>query len=177
MKIVAVQKGQRSRHRRRHGPVDPHRARPLPSQFPGQSEKVKNADCITYELVHGLRIGALASIFDVETAPFVRDYSLLAEACHVVANIRIRNMATVGGNLTHADYRSDPAAALIALDTELELTGATGQRQVKLSDFLVGPYETAIREAELASSVLVPPPPRSSFPRNKSREPERDWAC
>ena len=49
-------------------------------------------------------------------------YPLLAQACHVVANIRIRNMATIGGNLAHADSQSDPPAALVALDASVELT-------------------------------------------------------
>ena len=43
-------------------------------------------------------------------------YPVLAEACHVVANIRIRNMATIGGNLAHGDYQSDPPTVLVALD-------------------------------------------------------------
>ena len=53
-------------------------------------------------------MGGLASIYDMESAPAVRQYyPLLAQACHVVANIRIRNMATIGGNLAHADSQSD----------------------------------------------------------------------
>ena len=61
----------------------------------------------------------VGNIYEVESAPAVREhYPLLAKACHVVANIRIRNMATIGGNLAHADSQSDPPAALVALDAE-----------------------------------------------------------
>lgn len=123
-------------------------------------KKLRGADGITYDPVHGLRIEALASILDVETSTPVRQhYPLLADATHVVANIRIRNMASMGGNLAHADYQSDPPAALVALGAELELTSTEGRRKVALSEFLIGPYETALHEGELVSSILVPPSP------------------
>ena len=62
-------------------------------------KKIKNAGDIGYDHQGGLRIGALASIYGVESSPLVgRHYPILAETCHRVANIRIRNMATVGGN-------------------------------------------------------------------------------
>ena len=60
-----------------------------------------------------LRIGGLASIGEVERNPLVRErYPVLASACHVVANVRIRNLATIGGNVAHGDHQSDPPAAL-----------------------------------------------------------------
>jgi carbon-monoxide dehydrogenase medium subunit len=108
-----------------------------------------------------MRIGALASINEIEISPLVREhYPLLAEACHVVANIRIRNMATIGGNLAHGDHQSDPPTALVALDACVELMSARTTRQVKLCDFLLGSYETTLGPGELISAVLVPPPAR-----------------
>jgi aerobic carbon-monoxide dehydrogenase medium subunit len=122
-------------------------------------KKIKGAEEITYNPAEGLRVGALASIYDIETAPAVRQhYPLLAQACHVVANIRIRNMATIGGNLAHADNQSDPPAALVALNASVELTSRNGVRTSKLADFLVGSYETTLEEDELLSALLVPPP-------------------
>ena len=121
-------------------------------------KKIADADGLVYDPDKGLRVGALATIFDVESAPLVRrHYPVLAEACHVVANIRIRNMATIGGNLAHGDYQSDPPTALIALDASVELISGTGARQMKLSDFLLGSYETALRPGELVSAVILPP--------------------
>ena len=65
-------------------------------------KKIKNASDITYDAERGLRVGALTTIHDLETSPVVCEhYPTLANACHVVANIRIRNMATIGGNLAH----------------------------------------------------------------------------
>ena len=125
-------------------------------------KKIKGAGEITYNSTDGLRVGGLASIYDVESAPAVREhYPLLAEACHVVANIRIRNMATIGGNLAHADYQSDPPAALVALDAKVELTNRHRVRSVKLADFFIGMYETGLERDELVTAVLVPPAPPS----------------
>lgn len=122
-------------------------------------KKIGAASAIEFDAQQGLRIGALASIFDVESSPLVRQhYPALAEACHVVANIRIRNMATLGGNLAHGDYQSDPPTMLVALDASVELIHKSGQRQMKLSEFLLGSYETALEPGELVSAVLVPPP-------------------
>jgi carbon-monoxide dehydrogenase medium subunit len=123
-------------------------------------KKVGGASEISYTPARGLRLGALASIYDVESAAVVREhYPVLAEACHVVANIRIRNLATIGGNLAHGDYQSDPPTVLMALDARAELTSRQGTREVPLADFLLGPYETAVEPGEVVSAVLVPPPP------------------
>ena len=122
-------------------------------------KKIAGLSAIDYDKERGLRIGALTSIYDVESSTFVHQYyPWLAESCHVVANIRIRNMATIGGNLAHADYQSDPPTALMALDAAVELISAAGARQMKLSDFLLGSYETALEPGELIAALILPPP-------------------
>ena len=126
-------------------------------------KKVRGATEITYDPGRGLRVGGLASIYDVESAPAVRQhYPLLAKACHVVANIRIRNMATIGGNLAHADSQSDPPAALVALDASVELTKHSGVRTAKLADFLLGSYETGLERGEILTAIRVPAPPANA---------------
>ena len=120
--------------------------------------KIGTASGITYDASTGLRIGALTKIYDVESSSVVRQhYAVLAEACHVVANIRIRNMATLGGNLAHGDHQSDPPTVLIALDATVELLSRAQTRQIKLSEFLRGSYETALEPGELVSAIVVPP--------------------
>ncbi|MCE3243201.1 MAG: subunit alpha of 6-hydroxypseudooxynicotine dehydrogenase complex [Deltaproteobacteria bacterium] len=121
-------------------------------------KKIQAASDISYGAQTGLRIGALTTIYDIEASPLVRQhYAVLAEACHVVANIRIRNMATIGGNLAHGDYQSDPPTVLVALEAVVELLSRTGMRRMKLSDFLKGSYETAIEPGELVSALILPP--------------------
>jgi carbon-monoxide dehydrogenase medium subunit len=118
--------------------------------------KIKTASGIAYDSSTGLRIGALTTIYDIESSSVVRQhYPVLAEACHVVANIRIRNMATLGGNLAHGDYQSDPPTVLIALDATVELLSRAQTRQIKLSEFLRGSYETALEPDELVSAIVV----------------------
>jgi carbon-monoxide dehydrogenase medium subunit len=124
-------------------------------------KKIKAANDISYDAQTGLRVGALAAIYDVESSPIVRQrYPVLADACHLVANIRIRNMATIGGNLAHGDYQSDPPTVLVALDASVELLSPAGTRQMKLAEFLKGSYETALEPGELVSALIVPPAQR-----------------
>ena len=121
-------------------------------------KKISGADEIGYDPNEGLRVSALASIFDIESSPVVRQhYPVLAEACHLVANIRIRNMASIGGNLAHGDSQSDPPTALVALDASVELLSRSGTRRMKLGDFLRGSYETALEPGELIAALTVPP--------------------
>src|SRR6188768_604260 len=116
-------------------------------------KKIGDAGAITFDPVNGLRIGALATINEIETSETVRrHYPALAEACHVVANIRIRNMATIGGNLVHGDYQSDPPTVLAVLNARVELTSADKIRQLALADFQIGSYETALQPGELLSA-------------------------
>ncbi len=124
-------------------------------------KKINDASAITFDPQQGLRIGALATINEIETSPLVqRYYPALAEACHVVANIRIRNMATIGGNLAHADYQSDPPTVLVALDAYIELISPSGIRRMKLTEFQLGSYETALEPGELISAIIIPPMPQ-----------------
>jgi carbon-monoxide dehydrogenase medium subunit len=123
-------------------------------------KKIGDASAITFHSKYGMRIGALATINEIETSPLVlQRYPALAEACHVVANIRIRNMATIGGNLAHGDYQSDPPTVLAALDARVELMSAMGFRELPLADFQLGIYETALAPGELVSAILIPSPP------------------
>jgi len=123
-------------------------------------KKIRDASDISFDPVDGLRIGALATINEIESSPVVRQhYPALADACHVVANIRIRNIATIGGNLAHADYQSDPPTMLAALNARIELMTARGVRTLALGEFQLGSYDTALQAGELISAVVIPPIP------------------
>ena len=122
-------------------------------------KKVRDGSEISFDPHSGLRIGALATISEIEISPLVQQhFPALAEACHLVANIRIRNMATLGGNLAHGDSQSDPPTVLAALDAEVELRRRGGVRTLKLTEFQLGSYETALSPGELVAAILIPPP-------------------
>lgn len=106
-----------------------------------------------------VRLGALVRHRDVERSPLVREHlPVLADAFAKVANVRVRNAATVGGVLAEADYASDPPAVFRALDAIVEVTGPGGTRDVPVEDFIVAFYETALEPAELVTAVRVPVP-------------------
>jgi len=67
-------------------------------------------------------------------------------------------MATLVGNLTHADYQSDPPPALLVLGASVEATGPAGQWTIPLKDFFLGPYQTTLQPGEIATAILLPPP-------------------
>jgi carbon-monoxide dehydrogenase medium subunit len=114
---------------------------------------------ITFDPQAGLQIGALVTIGEVAAHPAVRQhYPALAHACHVVANIRIRNLATMGGNLAHADHQSDPPTVLSMLGAKVRLRSATGSREEPVETFLLSSYTTLLEPDELVTDVLVPVP-------------------
>lgn len=106
---------------------------------------------------HAITIGALTTHREVVDDPVVREaVPALSRTFGVVANIRIRNAATVGGVLAEADYASDPPAMLRALDAEVEVKGPDGSRTIPIEDFILGFFETALEPGELVMAVRVP---------------------
>ena len=121
--------------------------------------KLAGFEAIRFDPKKGLAIGAGARHRDIEMHPMVREhYPLLHATFAKVAQPRIRNMATIGGNLCQGDPLTDPGASLIALDAEVVLASSTGERTVPLAEFFVDYYETAIGSSEVLTEIRVPPP-------------------
>jgi carbon-monoxide dehydrogenase medium subunit len=119
--------------------------------------RVPGLDGIRLE-ADGLHIGALTRHRDVETSPLVREHApLLVDAYRYVATVRIRNVATVGGGLAHADPAQDPPPAFIALDASVKLASAKGERTLPVNQLFRDYYETAIEPGEVLTEVIVPP--------------------
>ncbi|MEM2493632.1 MAG: xanthine dehydrogenase family protein subunit M [Nitrososphaerota archaeon] len=111
----------------------------------------------------GIRIGAMVRLQELARFSQIRErLPALALACREVGNIRIRNQATLGGNLAEADYASDPPIALMALEAILEVHGPNGPREIPISEFFRGPYTTALEPGELITAVRTPFPPPGS---------------
>jgi carbon-monoxide dehydrogenase medium subunit len=105
----------------------------------------------------GLSIGGLATHREVESSALVRRrLPMLAETYHHVATIRVRNMATVGGGLAHADPNQDPPPSLIALGATVKATSANGSRVIPLDGFFKDYYETVLNPDEIITEVFVP---------------------
>lgn len=100
-------------------------------------------------------VGSTVTHREIERSPLVLEQlPSLAAMERQVANIRVRNVGTLGGNLCFSDPHSDPATFLLALDAEAEYDG----RRVRLSEFLAGPYQTALRHGQLLAAVRIPVP-------------------
>jgi len=126
--------------------------------------EIPKFDRISYSAKNGLTIGAGARHRDIELSPEIKQhYPLLHETFHKVAQPRIRNMGTVGGNLAAGDPLTDPGASLIALDAEVVLTSRKAERVMKLDQFFVDYYQTALNPGELLSEIRVPPPTRAHW--------------
>ena len=126
--------------------------------------RIPKFDKITFSAKDGLRIGAGARHRDIELSPAVqKHYPLLHETFRKVAQPRIRNMGTVGGNLAAGDPLTDPGASLIALDAEVTLTSSKGKRTLPLDQFFIDYYQTALEPNELLTEIHVPPPQRPGW--------------
>ncbi len=107
----------------------------------------------------GLRLGATTTLREVEVSPVVRDRAPgLAEAAGHVATVRIRNQATVGGNLVHADPNQDLPPMLMVHDAVARIIGPAGERSVPVADLFLGFFETVVAPDEVVHSVVVPAP-------------------
>jgi aerobic carbon-monoxide dehydrogenase medium subunit len=81
---------------------------------------------------------------------------LLAETAARIGDPQVRNRGTIGGSVAHADPAADYPAALYALDTQVVVTGAGGDRTLSLDDFLIDTFTTALDPGEIVRGIIVP---------------------
>ena len=111
---------------------------------------------------HGeeLRIGACVTHQALANSEILRAQApSLAYAESQVANIRVRNQGTLGGNLCFNDPHSDPGTVLLFHDATVTLGSEKGERQLPLDNFFIDMYSTALAPDELLMEVHVPPLP------------------
>lgn len=110
-----------------------------------------------------LKIGALTREATLDGASLVRErYPLLADTARVVADPLVRNLATIGGNLAHADPANDHPAAMLAYGARLVAMGPQGERTIPVSEFFLGPFEPALSPDEILTEIQVPVPQSNS---------------
>ena len=104
-----------------------------------------------------LTIGALTPLSMVEHSPEVARHTPVIPRIMVrLSNVRVRNVATVGGALAHGDPHMDLPPVAIALGARVRITGASGERELAVEDLLTGYYETALAPNELIASLHIP---------------------
>lgn len=109
------------------------------------------------EGAQGLKMGAMATIHDLETSPAIREnYPILNQAAHVFGSTQVRNLATVGGNLCSAAPSADSVPSLLALGATLKLVGPKGERSVPADKFFTAPFQTVLGDDELLAEIAIP---------------------
>ena len=103
------------------------------------------------------RIGAMTTFAALEHSPLIASkLPVIPRTMKTLANVRVRNVATVGGNLAHADPHLDLPPVWVALDAKAKIVGPGGGRVVPVADIFAGYYETTIANDELIAEIEVP---------------------
>ena len=110
-----------------------------------------------------LRIGGRTRESMLERSELIKSkYPILYDTALVIADPLVRNRATVGGNLAHADPANDHPATMLALGAEVVATGARGERTIPIADFFTGIFRTALAPDEILTEIRIPAPPPKS---------------
>jgi carbon-monoxide dehydrogenase medium subunit len=104
-----------------------------------------------------VRIGATVTHYEIESSPLIRaKCPLLAEAASNIGDVQVRNMGTIGGSIAHADPAADYPASLLALEAQVRIVSAKGERTARIEEFLVDALSTALEPGEIVREVIVP---------------------
>ncbi|WP_426246471.1 FAD binding domain-containing protein [Nocardioides sp. LHG3406-4] len=141
------------------------------SRVPGLREISADSD--------GVAVGPLVTLRQMETDARVRSVAPLASSTYAeVANPRVRNTASVAGNIAHGDYRLDPPTALVVLDATVQLSSVRGQREVSAREFFVDFQVTEVQHDEMITGIRIPKQPSTAGAFVKySSLAENDWPC
>ena len=121
---------------------------------------VKKLRCKDVTLENGaLSIGALCTHRELETSEVIKEkLPALAKLEHNVANVRVRQVGTIGGNLCFAEPHADPGTLLIALGAKMIAEKSSAQREIPAEEFFVDAFETALEPDEVLTKIVVPVP-------------------
>jgi carbon-monoxide dehydrogenase medium subunit len=115
-------------------------------------KKIPELDSITFDAFSGLRIGAMATLQSVADSPLIMEkYDLLSKVCAVLGTPHIRNMGTIGGNVSCKLPAAETVPALIALCAEAKLVSTDGERMVPIEDL-----NKELKQTDLLTEICVP---------------------
>ena len=105
-----------------------------------------------------IRIGALTPLAALEHSKDIADkLPVITSTMPLLSNVRVRNVATVGGALAHGDPHMDLPPIMIALGATVTVVGPKGERSIPVAELVTGYYETQFAKNELISEIVVPP--------------------
>ncbi|MCA1592888.1 MAG: xanthine dehydrogenase family protein subunit M [Acidobacteria bacterium] len=125
-----------------------------------------------------VRVGAMTTHYQLESSARLREICpLLPECAAAIGDVQVRNKGTIGGSLAHSDPAADWPAAILALDAEMIVVSAVGERAIPASDFFVDMLTTALAPNEILREIRVPlPPPRTGHAYAKLPHPASGFA-
>jgi carbon-monoxide dehydrogenase medium subunit len=104
-----------------------------------------------------LKIGAMTREADLDHSDLIRTkYRLLADTTRTIADPIVRNLATVGGNLAHADPANDHPATMLAYGAHIVAVGPKGERVIPADQFFTGPFESVLAHDEILTEIRIP---------------------
>jgi carbon-monoxide dehydrogenase medium subunit len=124
-----------------------------------------------------VRIGAMTTFAELEHSPEIaRLLPVIPQSMLTLANVRVRNVATVGGNLAHGDPHLDLPPVWTALGAKVNIVGKTGARTIPAEQLFAGYYETTLAQGEVIESIEVPVQPgwRARYVKITTRA-AHDW--
>jgi carbon-monoxide dehydrogenase medium subunit len=120
---------------------------------------ISGLDRIAFNEANEIEIGARCTHSKIARDPVIREYvPVLSSLCDNVANVRVRSVGTIGGNLCFGEPHADPPTLLAALGARLLLDGSRGTRVVHADDFIQGELETVREPDELLTVITFPRP-------------------
>lgn len=124
-----------------------------------------------------VRIGAMTTFAELEhSAEIKRHLPVVTATMPALANVRVRNVATIGGNLAHGDPHLDLPPVWTALDARVHVRSANGARSIPVGQLFAGYYETTLAQGELIQEIEVPIRPgwRAQYSKVTTRA-AHDW--
>lgn len=104
-----------------------------------------------------LRIGAMVRMNALNRSELIHQkYPILSDAAHVIADPLVRNMGTVGGNVSHGDPANDLPACMLALGAQYVARGPNGTRTVRADAFYHDTFVTALEPNEILTEIRIP---------------------
>ena len=125
----------------------------------------------------GLRIGAMVPLAALEKSEAVADAApVITRSMRRLSNVRVRNVARLGGHLAHGDPHLDLPPVLIALDASVAIVGPFGERTIAMEDLFQGYLETALAPDELIAEIVIPRQAgrRAAYLKHTTRSAD-DW--
>ena len=125
-------------------------------------KKIPSLDHVTSQ-DGAIHIGALVTHNQLARSPLLQErFRSFAQMERNVANIRVREAGTIGGNLCFAEPHADPGTVLLALDARMVAAKSSSKREIAAESFFLDAYETCLEPDEILTEIKAPWPSENS---------------